>query len=117
MSQTIAEVETIDDKRVQVVKKGNYTIERLAEDFRGWVEREYHDSFDLGDFSISLEETGLGLRLLASSSGIHGRNCHIGNIEIAATNVVEISLNEGDCYASRLPLKDYVPFQIKQVAL
>jgi len=92
-----------------VEKVSNYTLEQLADDFRGWASRRLNRRF--GSTGSAINEIELGYEVIM---GVGFKDYEpVGTVTIEANGVVKISPNKESKYSSNLPIEEYKPFQRK----
>jgi hypothetical protein len=89
-----------------VKRKGDYTIEQLADDFRHWASKRLNQQF--GSTGSFVNNVDLGYEILLGVG--FGDYEPVGRVEIEANNVVRISVNPKSKYSGNLPLEEYKPF-------
>jgi len=93
-----------------VEKVSNYTLEQLADDFRGWASRRLNRRF--GSTGSAINEIELGYEIVM---GVGFKDYEpVGTVTIEANGVARIiSSNKESRYSSNLPIEEYKPFQRK----
>ncbi len=92
-----------------VEKVSNYTLEQLADDFRGWASRRLNRRF--GSTGSAFNKIELGYEIVM---GVGFKDYEpVGTVTIEANGVARISPNKESKYSSNLPIGEYKPFQRK----